>query len=73
VTIQELHKHLSEAYRDDYYALLLTHYLLILKEVRKTNQRTVAQAIGMKEPQFSAIHQLLLAYFSEKNLEEALR
>ena len=73
MTITELENHLNKAYRDDYYALLLTHYLLILKEVRKTNQRTVAKAIGMKEPQFSAIYQLLLAYSSEKNLEEALR
>lgn len=58
----ELESIFTDNHDDSYYDKLLEHHKLIIKSVRNTNQKTVANIIGMTEPKFSAVYRLLLAY-----------
>ena len=64
--ITELNKIFNIAHTATYYDDILANYKLIIKTARNTNQKTVAEAINMSEPKFSAIYKLLLAYADEK-------
>ena len=69
----QLNEIFTDKVDDSYYDKLLENYYLIIKSVRNTNQKTVAEAIHMSEPKFSAVYRLLQAYSNEKALEEALK
>lgn len=64
--LTELNKLFASEHTATYYDDILKNYKLILRTVRNTNQKTVAEAIHMSEPKFSALHKLLLAYADEK-------
>jgi len=64
--LTELKALIKGSYRPNYYAELLKNYSDIIRAVEKTNQRAVAKDLGMTEPKFSAIYNLLLAYAEEK-------
>jgi len=60
--LTELNNIFTEEHNATYYDDLLANHKLIIRTVRNTNQKTVAKAINMSEPKFSAIYKLLLAY-----------
>lgn len=66
MSLTELNKLFTEEHSATYYDDILANYKLIIKTVRNTNQKTVAKALGMTEPKFSAIFRLLLAYADER-------
>ncbi len=64
--LTDLNKLFTAEHTATYYDDILKHHKLILKTVRNTNQKKVAEALNMTEPKFSAIYRLLLAYADEK-------
>lgn len=67
--LTELKALIEESYKPNYYTLLLKNHKEILLAVKNTSQKQVALDIDMKEPKFSVVYNLLLAYADEKARE----
>jgi len=62
MSLTELKALVAEGHRPNYYTELLKNYKSIIEAVAETTQAKVAKDLGMSEPKFSAIYNLLLAY-----------
>lgn len=64
--LTNLSKLFSKEHTVNYYDNLLEHHDTIIRAVRNTNQKKVAEAIHMTEAKFSAVYRILLAYADVK-------
>ena len=65
--LTDLNKLFGVEHDVSYYDNLLKYHKVIIRAVRNTTQKQVAEAIRMSAPKFSAVYRVLLAYEDAQN------